>query len=534
MVNATQKRTHPRPTHQRNDTKTMSANKSTASSKQPSSSKRPAPEPITPPSDNDDGDDVLSECDEFFPPPKTKAKRQEPAVAPSDTPKVMRAVSLPTGVCATYEPHGFVAIKPKDAGDEAPGWLKAVQVKTTDGKMKIFNFVVGEEDKTARAVGYLTVNVNAAFKGFPTGTVLTTTTKKRIGDILAAESGFIRRLPSAIVDGVEVASSDDSDAVGEAIQVGHDIAFATKDYTKATKPMQNAGFVVQHHLAAPVLWVGGADTNAAEVSVNAVEKIKKLELTIADRDSGKTVTASMWANEAFTFFGVEARFLDTNWFKKRSYVLYLSPQHLQESSGRYTRPYTIAAVTRLRSESEPSYVMKSELFKAHLKKKVIELNKTDVVAQGKKAPPNAVKQQKQALRDGMTLPMAFFDTDEAVDAVIDVKKARQYVHRSTGKLPKESRLLEWLSEFDTLLSRHNATFKTIKEAFVGDNAHKSALFDWVNVHKASVDDLTFGERVYYRENPDSKEAPDGKPSSSADAAVEDEDDDDDGAVAIIM
>ena len=513
----------------------MSATKPSTSSKQ-LSSKRPAPEPTTPPSDNDDGDEVLSEGDELFPPPKTKAKRQEPAVAPSDTPKVMRAVSLPTGVCPTYEPHGFVAIKPKEAGDEAPDWLRSVQVKTTDGETKIFHFVVGGDDKTARAIGYLTVNVNAAFTGFPTGTVLTTTTKKPIGDILAADSGFIRRLPSATVDGVDITSNDDLDAMREAIQVGHDIAFGAKDYAKATKPMQNAGFVVQHHLAAPVLWVGGADTNAAEVSVQAVEKIKKLELTITDRDSGKPVTASMWANEAVTFFGVEARFLDTNWFKKRSYILYLSPQHLQESSGRYTRPYTIAAVARLRSESESSYVMKSELFKAHLKKKVIELNKVAPLQQpGQKAPPQATKQQKQALRDGMTLPIAFFDTDNSIDAVIDVKKARQYVHRLTGKLPKESRLLEWLSEFDTLLSRHNATFKTIKEAFVGDNAHKSALFDWVNVYKASVEDLTFGERVYYRKNPNSEETSDKKPSSSADAAGDGEDDDDDGtAVAIIM
>ena len=512
----------------------MSTTKSTTSSKQ--SSKRPAPEPITPPSDNDDGEEVLSDGDELLPPPKTKAKRQENTVTPTDTPKVMRAVSLPTGVCATYDPHGFVAIKPKEADDETPGWLKTVQLKTTDGKTRTFNFIVGEDDKTARAVGYLTVNVNATFTGFPLGTVLTATTKKPIGDIPAADSGFIRRLPSAIVDGVEVTSNDDSDAVGEAIQAGQDIAFGAKDYTKATKAMQNAGFVVQHHLAAPVLCVGGSDPEAktAEVSVKAVEKIKKLELTITDRDSGKPVTASMWANEAVTFFGVEARFLDTNWFKKRSYVLYLSPQHLQESSGRYTRPYNLAAVARIRSESEPSYVMKSELFKAHLKKKVIELNKTDVVAQGKKAPPNAVKQQKQALRDGMTIPMAFFDTDDAIDAVIDVKKARQYVHRSTGKLPKESRLLEWLAQFDTLLSQHNATFKTVKETFVGDNAHKSALFDWVNVYKASVDELTFGERVYYRENPDSKEAPDKKPSSSAAAAAGDDDDEDDAAVAIIM
>ena len=120
----------------------MSTTKSTTSSKQ-QSSKRPAPEPITPPSDNDDGEEVLSDGDELLPPPKTKAKRQEPTVTPTDTPKVMRAVSLPTGVCATYEPHGFVAIKPKEADDETPGWLKTVQLKTTDGKTRTFNFIVG-------------------------------------------------------------------------------------------------------------------------------------------------------------------------------------------------------------------------------------------------------------------------------------------------------------------------------------------------------------------------------------------------------
>jgi hypothetical protein len=500
------------------------------------SKKRPAPEPTE--DDEYEEDEVMSEDEQLFPPSTVEAKRQESAATPIDTPKSMqvtiRAVALPTGVCATYDAHGFVAIRPKEAGDAAPDWLRAVQVKTTDGKTKMFAFIAGADKKTVRAVGYLTVNVNAAFTGFPMGTALKTTAKKPLGDIQATESGFVRRLPSAVVDGVEVTSSDDWVAMCDDLEVGHDIAFGAREYTKAKNAMQNAGFAVQHHLAAPVLCVGGSEGKADVGSVKAVEKINKLELTITDRVSGNSVTASLWTSEAVTFFGVDARFLDADWFKKRRYVLYLSPSHIQESNGRYNRPYTLAAVARIRLESEPSYVMKAPIFKSFLKKKVVEINRIEPVQQsGKKAPPQATKQQRQVLRDGGTLPIAFFDTDSSVDACVDVRKARQFVRRETKEQeqPKETSVMEWLSELDGLLSQHDATFNTVKKAFVGDNPHKSALFKWMNVHQASVDDLTFGERVYYRKNPNSEEKPDKKkPSSSS----EDWDDEDDTTVAIIM
>ena len=82
----------------------------------------------------------------------------------------------------------------------------------------------------------------------------------------------------------------------------------------------------------------------------------------------------------------------------------------------HPRPCNISAVARIRKADEPYYVMKSKLFTMHLKRRIgIELNKTEGVAQqsGKKAPPNAVKQQKQALRDGQTLPATCSSPQEA-------------------------------------------------------------------------------------------------------------------------